>query len=115
MNEKTKTQHTIFPAQTDFAYSNLGMSILGQIVRERSEQEYRSYIEANILDTLGLSSTRPYYPEEMLGDELAIGYTGLGRSGTRTPLGPFLAGPIAPAVGFTSSVVDLAKLRVPAP
>jgi CubicO group peptidase (beta-lactamase class C family) len=78
-------------------------------VREVSDQEFQAYIEENILDALDMSNTCACYPEELMGEELAIGYSGLSRDGTRTALGPFSAGPITPAVGFTSSVVDLAK------
>jgi CubicO group peptidase (beta-lactamase class C family) len=45
----------------------------------------------------------------MRGDELAIGYTGMGRSGTREPVKAFFTGGITPAAGFTSSVNDLAR------
>jgi CubicO group peptidase (beta-lactamase class C family) len=109
MIEKLKTQRTLYPAQRHYQYSNLALSLAGEIVKERSGQEYQAYIEANILDPLGLSSTRTYYPEKMRGDELAIGYTGLGRSGTREPVNPFFTRGITPAAGFTSSVNDLAR------
>ena len=45
----------------------------------------------------------------MRGDELAIGYTGISRSGKREPVDPFFTRGITPAAGFTSSVNDLAK------
>ena len=109
MIEKLKTQSTLYPAQRHYQYSNLAVSLAGEIVQARSGQEYKAYIKANILDPLGLSSTRPYYPEEMRGAELAIGYTGIGRSGAREPVKPFFTGGITPAAGFTSSVNDLAR------
>ena len=109
MIEALKTQSTLYPSRHRYEYSNLGFAIAGEIVRERSGQEYQAYMKANILDPLGLSSTRTYYPEELRGDELAIGYTGMGRSGIREPVNPFFAQGITPAVGFTSSVVDLAS------
>ncbi len=109
MIEALKTQSTLYPATRRLEYSNLGFAIAGEIVQERSGQEYQAYMKANILDPLGLSNTRTYYPEEMRGDELAIGYVGIGRSGTREPTKAFFAGGMTPAVGFTSSVVDMAK------
>jgi CubicO group peptidase (beta-lactamase class C family) len=109
MIEKLKTQRTLYPAQRHYQYSNLAVSLAGEIVQERSGQEYQAYIKANILDPLGLSSTRTYYPEEMRGDEMAIGYTGMGRSGTREPVKAFFTRGITPAAGFTSSVNDLAS------
>jgi CubicO group peptidase (beta-lactamase class C family) len=107
MIEKLKTQSTLYPAQRQYQYSNLALSLAGEIVQERSGQEYQAYVKANILDPLGLGNTRPYYPEELRGEELAIGYTGMGRSGTREPVNPFFTRGITPAAGFTSSVNDL--------
>ncbi len=109
MIEKLKTQNTLYPAQHYFQYSNLALSLAGEIVQERSGQEYQEYIKANILDPLGLSNTRTYYPEEMRGDELAVGYTGIHRSGTREPVKSFFTRGITAAAGFASSVNDLAK------
>ncbi len=109
MIEKLKTQSTLYPAQRQYQYSNLALSLAGEIVQERSGQEYQAYIKMNILDPLGMSSTRTYYPEEMRGDELAIGYTGMGRSGKRDPVKSFFTRAITPAAGFTSSVNDLAR------
>jgi CubicO group peptidase (beta-lactamase class C family) len=109
MMEKLKSQDTLYPAQHYYQYSNLAFTLAGEIVQERSEQEYQEYIRANILEPLGLTSTRTYYPEEMRGEELAIGYTGMHRSGTRDPVNPFFTRGITAAAGFTSSVNDLAK------
>jgi CubicO group peptidase (beta-lactamase class C family) len=109
MIERLETQKTLYPAQRYYQYSNLALSLAGEIVQERSGQEYQEYIKANILDPLGLTNTRTYYPEDMRGDELAVGYTGIRRSGTREPVEPFFTRGITAAAGFTSSVNDLAK------
>ncbi len=45
----------------------------------------------------------------MRGDALAVGYSGIHRSGTREPVEPFFTRGITAAVDFTSSVNDLAK------
>ena len=109
MIEKLKAQNTLYPAQRYSQYSNLALSLAGEIVQELSGQGYQEYIKANILDPLGLSNTRTYYPEKMRGNELAIGYTGIHRSGTREPVKPFFTRGITAAAGFTSSVNDLGK------
>ena len=109
MIERLETQETLYPAQRYYQYSNLALSLAGEIVQERSGQKYQEYIKSNILDPLGLKNTRTYYPEEMRGKELAIGYTGIHRSGTRKPVKPFFTRGITAAAGFTSSVNDLAK------
>jgi CubicO group peptidase (beta-lactamase class C family) len=109
MIERLTTQSTLYPAQRQYQYSNLAVSLAGEIVQQVSGQEYQAYVNSNILQPLGLKSTRPYYPEKMRGEEMAIGYTGMGRSGTRDPVNPFFTGGITPAAGFTSSVNDLGR------
>jgi CubicO group peptidase (beta-lactamase class C family) len=106
---RLKTQETLYPAQHYFQYSNLGFSLAGEIIQERSQQDYRDYIQEHILTPLGLTSTRSYYPEDLHGRRLAIGYTGMDRTGIRRPVKPFFTAGITPAAGFTSSVNDLAR------
>jgi CubicO group peptidase (beta-lactamase class C family) len=107
--DRLATQETLYPAQHYFQYSNLALSLAGEIIQERSGQDYGDYIKGQILEPLGLSSTRTYYPVEMRGDQLAIGYTGMHRSGMREPADPFFTRGITAAAGFTSSVNDLAS------
>jgi len=105
-------QETLYPAHRYFQYSNLGYSLAGEIIQALSGQDYVEYMQANVLDPLGLSDTRTYYPEEMRGQQLAIGYDGLVRSQTREPTDAFFTKAITPAAGYTSSVNDLAKFII---
>jgi CubicO group peptidase (beta-lactamase class C family) len=107
--DRLSTQETLYPSHTYFQYSNLGWTLAGEIVQERSGQEYTTYINRNILQPLGLADTRTYYPEDLRGEQMAIGYTGMHRAGTRDPVKPFFTRGITAAAGFTSSVNDLAK------
>jgi CubicO group peptidase (beta-lactamase class C family) len=107
--DRLSVQETLYPAQRYFQYSNLALSLAGEIVQERSGREYSAYIKQNILEPLGLGDTRTYYPEELRGEQMAIGYSGMHRSGTRDPVAPFFTRGITAAAGFTSSVNDLAK------
>lgn len=109
INDSLGKQHTIYPASTMFQYSNLGMSLLGQIVAKVSGMPYEKYVETNILKPLGLIDTRPYMPENLWGNKLATGYGGLKRDGTRRTMPFFQANGIAAAAGFSSSALDLAK------
>ena len=109
INDSLGKQHTIYPASTMFQYSNLGMSLLGQIVAKVSGMPYEKYVETNILKPLGLIDTRPYMPENLWGNKLATGYGGLKRDGTRRKMPFFQANGIAAAAGFSSSALDLAK------
>lgn len=109
MIERLDSQQTLYPSQHYFQYSNLGWSLAGEIVQERSGQEYDEYVQEHILDPLDLGSTRTYYPEDMRGEQLAVGYTGLHRDLSRDPVKPFFTRGITAAAGFTSSVNDLAS------
>ena len=102
-----ENQETLYPSQTYFQYSNLGLSLLGEIVAEVSGMPYNDYITTNILEPLGLSDTRPFMPEDLYGKELAIGYSAMDRDRKRTKVNFFQANGIAPAAGFTSNVEDL--------
>ena len=105
-------QQTLYPAHRYFQYSNLGFSLAGEIVQALSGQDYADYMQANVLAPLGLTDTRTYYPEELRGQQLAIGYDGLVRNRGRVPTAPFFTRAITPAAGYTSSVNDLAKFII---
>ena len=109
MIARLQNQRTLYPAQDRFQYSNLAMSVAGEIVREESGEEFAVYVKLNILDPLSMNDTRAYYPEELRGEQLAIGYSGMERSGTRVPVDPFFTRAITAAAGMTSTVNDLAK------
>jgi CubicO group peptidase (beta-lactamase class C family) len=109
MIERLGAQETLYPSQHYFQYSNLGWSLAGEIIRERSGQDYDEYMREQILDPLELESTRTYYPDDLRGEQLAIGYTGLHRDLQRDPVKPFFTRGITAAAGFTSSVNDLAS------
>lgn len=101
-------QETLYPAWRYFQYSNLGLTLAGEIVRESSGMSYEDYVQQNILDPLGLQDTRPRMPEELRGGQLASGYSAPTRDGIREPVPFFQARGIAPAAGYTSTVEDLA-------
>jgi len=109
MIDGLKDLETLYPARTLFQYSNLGLSLAGEIVAARSGQDYEQYVDDNILTPLGLEDTRSHFPADLHGKQLAIGYTGLDRSGERVVVPPFFTRGVTPAAGFTSTVNDLAK------
>ena len=106
---KLGTQKTLYSPSTYFQYSNLGMSLLGEIVAEVSGMPYQKYIEENILKPLRLANTRTKLPESLWRGKLATGYTAKKRDGTRSMLPLFQAEGIAAAAGFSSTVEDLAR------
>ena len=102
-------QTTLYPAETYYQYSNLGLTLAGEVVSAASRMPYPQYVRARILDPLGLASTTPEMPEYERGKRLATGYSILTRDGTRKPLAFFQARGIAPAAGYASTAEDLAR------
>jgi CubicO group peptidase (beta-lactamase class C family) len=104
-----ENQETLYPSSTYYQYSNLGLTLLGDIVEEVSGVPYDTYVKQNILDPLGLLNTRTELPEDLYGQDLAIGYSALSREHQRQKVALFQAEGITPAAGFSSNVVDLGK------
>lgn len=109
--ERLSDQATLYPSGRYFQYSNLGLTLLGEIVTEASERSFDEYMRAEILDPLGMSDTFTEIPAEHHGDRLAIGHSARNRDGTRDALPLFQARGIAPAAGFASTVEDLARFH----
>lgn len=108
MNTKMASQSTVHPASRYFQYSNLGISLLGEVVAKISGMSYDEYVEKKILEPLRLQNTHPYLPKELWGTGMATGYNGLHRDGHRDKMPFFQAKGITPAAGFSSNALDLA-------
>jgi CubicO group peptidase (beta-lactamase class C family) len=102
-------QEALYPAETYWQYSNLGITLAGEIVIAASGRTYADYVQEKILGPLGMTSTTPEMPEAEQGKRLATGYSALTRSGTRTKMPFYLARGIAPAAGYASTVEDLGR------
>ncbi len=104
-----ENQETLYPSSTYHQYSNLGLTLLGDIVEEVSGLPFETYVKQNILDPLGLANTRTELPEDLYGQDLAIGYSALSREHQRQKVALFQAEGITAAAGFSSNVLDLGK------
>lgn len=102
-------QSPLFPAERYFQYSNLGLTLVGEVVDEVSGISYAEYAKTHIVDPIGLSDTRTFIPLDLYDTRLAVGYGALKRDGTRDRLKPFDTKGITPAAGYTSTVEDLGK------
>lgn len=107
--ERLKEQATLYPASRFFQYSNLGLTLAGEVVVTTSGQQFGEYIRSNILDPLGMDSTFPEIPKDVPLDRLAVGHSTRNRDGSRDVIPVFHVEGIAPAAGFVSSVEDLAR------
>ena len=102
-------QQTLYPPKQWFQYSNLALSLAGEVVAAASGRDFKDYVTEAILEPLAMDDTRPFYPEDLRGQQLAIGYTGIHRDRKRTPVEAFFTRGLTAAAGFTSNVLDLAR------
>lgn len=105
---KLPTQDAVYPPETKWKYSNLALSLAGEIVSAVSREPYESYVERHLLQPLGMSSSSIVLPDEHR-NRLAVGY------GRRLPDGerevmPFIdCRGISPAANLSSTVEDFAR------
>ena len=109
VNDRLGKQQSLYPASTNFQYSNLGMTILGSVISRVSGMPYEKYIQENILNPLRLGDTRTYLPETLWREKMATGYDALHRDGHREMMPFFKAKGLTAAAGFSSTVEDLAR------
>jgi len=109
MRARLPNQTALYPAGRYFQYSNLGITLAGETVEAVSGQPYAAYVQASILDPLGMTETRTTLPVARLGKDLAVGWGARKRDGTRDLLPAFDTRAIAPAAGVTSNIEDLAR------
>ena len=57
--DRISDQEELYPADTYYQYSNLGLTLAGEVVAAISGQPYAEYVQEHILDPLGLDSTSP--------------------------------------------------------
>jgi len=107
--ERVGSQEALYEPESRFQYSNLGITLAGELVAATSGMSYDAYVRSRILDPLGLRDTTTDMPVAERGKRLATGYTALDRDGTRRALPFFTARGIAPAAGFASTVGDLGR------
>ncbi len=102
-------QRMLYPSEAVFQYSNLGLTLAGEVAAAVAGEPYDVLVRRRILDPLGLSSTTSEMPAGLRDTRLATGYSGLGREGRRQPVPFFTANGVAPAAGYASTVDDLAR------
>jgi len=102
-------QATLYPADRFFQYSNLGITLAGEIIAARSGKQYADYVQQKILTPLQLAETRTAFPKHQRGSVMAVGFGARARDGTRPVMPPFDTAGVTPAAGYTSNVVDLAR------
>jgi CubicO group peptidase (beta-lactamase class C family) len=102
-------QKTLYPAERVFQYSNLGLTLAGEVAAATSGEPFGAYVRKHILDPLGLRDTETDHEAARRGGRLATGYTAPRRDGSRQVVPPYEVRGIAAAAGFTSTVLDLGR------
>ena len=102
-------QSTLYPADRYYQYSNLGLTLVGEIVAEKSGEDYSGYVTEHILTPLKMTDTDTGFPTDSRAARIATGYAFPGRSGDIKVLPRYDARGITPAAGFTSTALDLAR------
>ncbi|MEE4350492.1 MAG: serine hydrolase domain-containing protein [Pacificimonas sp.] len=97
------------PADT-WQYSNLAMSLLGQVIEAASGTDYDSYIRSEVLAPLNLRGISTDLPlESTPGRPFSRGYFMYDEQAVRPVVEPYTLNGYAPAAGFAASVIDLAE------
>lgn len=106
---KLSGQSTLYPADRYFQYSNLGLTLAGEVVVEQSGQAYDDYVREHILTPLGLGDTDTGFPSDQRASRIATGYGYPGRGQQLKVMPRYDANAITPAAGFASTALDLGK------
>lgn len=102
-------QNTLYPADRYYQYSNLGLSLAGEIVAEKSGEDYEGYVRKHILTPLQLNDTDTGFPTDDRESRIATGYSYPGRSHELRAMPRYDTRGITPAAGFASTALDLSK------
>ncbi len=105
--KETSLRKPTRPPYDHFAYSNLGYSLLGDIIEAISGQSWAEYLQQNILNPLEMSETFPVPKSDDAG--LAKGYSRLSDDYERTVLPFFLMNSFQASANIASSVNELVK------
>ena len=106
---KVSGQEMLYRPETVFQYSNLGLTLAGEVAAAVAGKPWSELVRAGILDPLGMTGTEVEHLDRWRGNRLATGYTAPRRDGTREKVPPYEVRGIAPAAGMTSTVEDLGR------
>jgi CubicO group peptidase (beta-lactamase class C family) len=102
-------RETLYRPETYIQYSNMGFTIAGEVVAAAAGQSYADYVIANLLQPIGLENTFSEMPVSERGKRLATGYSQWPREGDRHVMPFYQTKAMAPAAGYASTALDLAK------
>lgn len=111
IRETLPSQETALPTETKWKYSNLALSLAGEVITAVSGEPYIDYIHSHVLEPLGMNDSSMAAPDPA-DPQLATGY------GRRLPDGSRALSPytdcrgITAAANLTTTVNDLAQFAM---
>jgi CubicO group peptidase (beta-lactamase class C family) len=111
VRERLPHQRAALPTETEWKYSNLGLTLAGEIVAAVSGRPYAEYVVQHVLEPLGMKRTFVVTPAADHPD-LAIGYTRRLPGSARTPAPHTDGRGITAAANMTTCVTDLARFAM---
>jgi CubicO group peptidase (beta-lactamase class C family) len=103
------SQEHLYRPYDHFQYSNLGMSMLGDVVSKVSGISWGDYVQQTIFAPLGMTESETDMPFGRGGNGFAQGYYVRNAKGERKAVEKHSFRAFAPAAGIASSVNDMAK------
>lgn len=104
---QTRSRQPTRAPYENYAYSNLGYSLLGGIIAVVSGHSWASYLRHHVLEPLGMSETHAV--PEADDAQLATGYTRERKNGKRNAFPFWKMNAFEASANFASSVKDLVK------
>ncbi len=90
-------------------YSNVGMTLAGQIVQSVSGLPYDEYVRTRVFAPLGMTRSFTDQHAGARAAGLATGFSVLQRDGSRVPIPPYEVRGLAAVAGIVSTVDDMAR------
>jgi len=98
-----------FESGSKFSYSNIGFTLLGFVIENRASMSYDEYIKVNLLDPLGMSSSRIHVIGHVPAAAEAEGYRWSEEKNTHVPDDIVSLPVTAPDGGLVTTLEDFAK------
>jgi D-alanyl-D-alanine carboxypeptidase len=111
LRERVKDQEAAFAPETRWKYSNLALSVAGEVVEAVSGEPYALYIEKHLLKPMGMTAST-MTPGDAEHARLATGYFRL-LPGDKREAAPFAdSRGITAAAGLSSNAEDMARFMI---
>lgn len=104
--ERVLAEGVVTGPDVRFKYSNIGYSLLGQVIEAVTGRSWAEEVQERILDPLGLADTGPDWTPDLDGP-WATAHTGLGWADRRVPVDQVPTNAMASATGVWSTAADL--------